>query len=99
MIQTLIRIAITFQSTRPKASTSDFTPIQTITTSPIRAATVLSTTLLMTAMMVPAKTATASQAMGSTRPSLSRRFRAALMVRRTGTAASLHAAHVVRNPP
>ena len=65
MIQTLTRIAITFQSTSPKASTSVMTPIQIITTTPISAATVLSTTLPMTATIVIANTAIASHARAS----------------------------------
>ena len=65
MIQMLTRIAITFQSTRPKASTSVITPSHTIATTPISAATVLSTTLTITTMIVITNTAIAIHAMAS----------------------------------
>ena len=68
MIQMLIRIAITFQSTSPKASTSVMTPNQTIATTPTSAAIVPSTTLEMTATIAIAKIAMAVQANGSMLP-------------------------------
>ena len=68
MIQMLIRIAITFQSTSPKASTSVMTPNQTIATTPMSAAIVPSTTLEMTATIAIAKIAMAVQANGSMLP-------------------------------
>ncbi len=68
MIQTLTRIAITFQSTSPKASTSVITPTQIITTTPISAATALSTALTITAMIVTRKMPMASQAIVSMSP-------------------------------
>ena len=65
MVHTLTRIAITFQSTSPNASVSVITPIQTITVTPIKAATVLSTALLITTTIVMAKIATVSHAIRS----------------------------------
>ncbi len=65
MIQTDTRIAITFQSTSPKASTSVITPIQTMTITPISAATAASTTLTMTATIVIAKITMAYHASAS----------------------------------
>ncbi len=62
MTQMLTRIAMTFQSTSWKASTSVITPNQTITMTPISAATVPSTTLEITTTMAIAKMIRANQA-------------------------------------
>src|SRR5512134_3050177 len=62
MTQMLTRIAITFQSTSWKASTSVITPNQIITITPSSAATVPSTTLEMTATIAMANTIRANQA-------------------------------------
>ena len=56
----LIRIAITFQSTRRNAASSDMVPTQIMTVTPISAAAVLSSLLMTTNRIVIAKIATVS---------------------------------------
>lgn len=65
-------MAITFQSTRLKASTSVMTPAQTIAATPIRAATAPSIRLLMTAMIDIANIASVTYAKASIDGPLSR---------------------------
>jgi hypothetical protein len=62
MTQMLTRIAITFQSTSWKASTSVITPNQIITTTPSSAAMVPSTTFEITTTIAIANTISANHA-------------------------------------